>query len=240
MISGRRTVWPCQQARRRQRVRSGASRSWTSPAPPASANRLCRTSLNGSGRVGEAARARVLEMVEQLGYRPAPRRTQHAVPPDDAAGPTSCRWASWSRRNLIMMQFMQSRPRAGAQQHHRVPWSLRTPTQRRHPQPAVGRIGGRTVLSELQPDDSAGRPAVRARDPFACSAGPGRAYRAAVGGDRQVSQPEARAVRHVIERGRYPARYRRGLRRKPYLGRGPRGRIGSAWPAAGFPATAWA
>ncbi len=74
--------------------------------------------LNGSGRVGEAARARVLEMVDQLGYRPhhgarsmRSRRTMqlaYLMPPIQLE-PT----------NLIMMQFMQSLLTAAAQQHYR-------------------------------------------------------------------------------------------------------------------------
>ena len=63
--------------------------------------------LNGSGRVGEAARARVLETVDQLGYRPhhgarslRSRRTMQLAyfMPLIQLEPT----------NLIMMQFMQS------------------------------------------------------------------------------------------------------------------------------------
>src|ERR1700761_414914 len=75
--------------------------------------------LNGSGRVGDAARARVLEMIDQLGYRPnhgarslRSRRTMQLAyfMPLNQLEPT----------NLIMMQFMQSLLRASARQHYRV------------------------------------------------------------------------------------------------------------------------
>ena len=75
--------------------------------------------LNGTGRVGEAARVRVLETVEQLGYQPhqgarsmRSRRTMrlaYLMPPIELE-PT----------NLIMMQFMQALLTAAARQRYRV------------------------------------------------------------------------------------------------------------------------
>ncbi len=110
--------------------------------------------LNGSGRVGDAARARVLETVDQLGYRPhhgarslRSRRTMQLAyfMPLIQLEPT----------NLIMMQFMQSLLRAGAQRHYRV----LAVAQDADPLDdirtlAAGRIVDGVVLSELRPDDS--------------------------------------------------------------------------------------
>jgi DNA-binding LacI/PurR family transcriptional regulator len=75
--------------------------------------------LNGSGRVGAAARARVLEVVAQLGYHPhqgarslRSRRTMQLgyLMPEIQLQPN----------NLIMMQFLQSLVAAAARDHYRV------------------------------------------------------------------------------------------------------------------------
>jgi DNA-binding LacI/PurR family transcriptional regulator len=75
--------------------------------------------LNGSGRFGEAARARVLDAVDQLGYQPhqgarsmrsrKTMRLAYLMPPIQLE-PT----------NLIMMQFMQALLTAAAQHRYRV------------------------------------------------------------------------------------------------------------------------
>src|SRR6201986_2247130 len=75
--------------------------------------------LNGTGRVGEAARLRVLDTIEQLGYQPhqgarslRSRRTMRLayLMPSIQLEPT----------NLIMMQFMQALLTAAARQHYGV------------------------------------------------------------------------------------------------------------------------
>ena len=75
--------------------------------------------LNGTGRVGEAARIRVLETVEQLGYQPhqgarsmRSRRTMrlaYLMPPIQLQ-PT----------NLIMMAFLQALLTAAAAEHYGI------------------------------------------------------------------------------------------------------------------------
>lgn len=156
--------------------------------------------LNGSGRVGEAARARVLEMVEQLGYRPhhgarsmRSRRTMQLA--------YFMPMGQLESTNLIMMQFMQSLLRAGARQHYRV----LVVAQDADPSDdirslAAGRIVDGFVLSELQPDDRRAELLSELGIPFACfgRTGPGLPQPWA---DIDNVEAEAQAVRHVIERG---------------------------------------
>jgi DNA-binding LacI/PurR family transcriptional regulator len=156
--------------------------------------------LNGSGRVGEAARARVLATVDQLGYRPhhgarsmRSRRTMqlaYFMPPIQLE-PT----------NLIMMQFMQSLLAAGAQRHYRVlvvaqdadsGSDIRSLT--------AGRIVDGVVLSGLQPDDQLAELLTELHMPFACF-GRTRTGLPQPWADIDNVMAEAEAVRHVVERG---------------------------------------
>jgi DNA-binding LacI/PurR family transcriptional regulator len=156
--------------------------------------------LNGSGRVGDAARARVLETVDQLGYRPhhgarslRSRRTMQLAyfMPLIQLEPT----------NLIMMQFMQSLLRVGAQRHYRV----LAVAQETDPLSdiralAAGRIVDGVVLSELQPDDRRTELLAELGMPFACfgRVRPGLPQSWA---DIDNVTAEAEAVRHVTGRG---------------------------------------
>ena len=156
--------------------------------------------LNGSGRVGEAARARVLEMAEQLGYRPhhgarsmRSRRTMQLAyfMPLIQLEPT----------NLIMMQFMQSLLRAGAREHYRV----LVVAQDADPSDdirslAAGRIVDGFVLSELRPDDQRAELLSELGIPFACF-GRTRPGLPQPWADIDNVAAEAEAVRHVLERG---------------------------------------
>ena len=156
--------------------------------------------LNGSGRVGEAARARVLEMVDQLGYRPhhgarsmRSRRTMQLayLMPLIQLEPT----------NLIMMQFMQSLLRAGAREHYRV----LVVAQDADPGDdirslAAGRIVDGFVLSELQADDRRAELLAELGVPFACF-GRTRPGLPQPWADIDNAEAEAEAVQHVIERG---------------------------------------
>ena len=161
--------------------------------------------LNGSGRVGEAARARVLEMVDQLGYRPhhgarsmRSRRTMQLAyfMPAIQLEPS----------NLIMMQFMQSLLRAGAQRHYR----MLVVAQEADPADDIrslvaGRIVDGFVLSDLQPGDR--RPDLLAElgVPFACF-GRTRPGLPQPWADIDNVAAEAEAVAHVADRGyRRPA-----------------------------------
>ena len=156
--------------------------------------------LNGSGRVGEAARARVLETVDQLGYRPhhgarslRSRRTMQLAyfMPLIQLEPT----------NLIMMQFMQSLLRAGAQRHYRVLAIAQDPDPVSDIRALVaGRIVDGVVLSELRPDDQRAELLAELGMPFACfgRVRPGLPQSWA---DIDNVTAEAEAVRYVAERG---------------------------------------
>jgi len=156
--------------------------------------------LNGSGRVGDAARARVLTAVEALGYHPhhgarslRSRRTRQFayVMPQVQLLPG----------NYIMQQFLQSLAAASA----RRSYSLVIVVPDGDPRDEMRRlIASRSVdaflLSELQQDDERVKLLAEARMPFACFGRTGPALpqnwvdidnRAAV----------AAAVRHVLARG---------------------------------------
>ena len=156
--------------------------------------------LNGSGRVGEAARTRVLAMVERLGYQPhqgarsmRSRRTMrlaYLMPP-----------IQLEPANLIMMQFMQSLLTAGARQHY----GILVVAQEADPSHDIRRLAaGRSVdafvLSELQPDDPRVQLLCELGMPFACfgRTGPGQPQAWV---DIDNVQAEASAVRHLAERG---------------------------------------
>ena len=156
--------------------------------------------LNGSGRVGEAARARVLEAVDQLGYRPhhgarsmRVRRTMqlgYFMPPVQLQ-PT----------NLTMMQFLQALVRAAADRDYGVLVVGQRPEPGEDIRRLVaGRIVDAFVLSDLQPRDRRVELLHALGMPFACM---GRT-------DRGMPQPwvdidnagaEAEAVRYVLDQG---------------------------------------
>ena len=156
--------------------------------------------LNGSGRVGNAARARVLAAVEELGYHPhqgarslRSRRTRQFayVMPQVQLLPG----------NYIMQQFLQSLAAACARQSY----SLVIVVPDGDPRDEMRRlIASRSVdaflLSELQQDDARVKLLAEARMPFACFGRTGPALpqnwvdidnRAAV----------AAAVEHVLAQG---------------------------------------
>jgi DNA-binding LacI/PurR family transcriptional regulator len=124
--------------------------------------------LNGSGRVGDAARARVLAAVEALGYHPhhgarslRSRRTRQVayVMPQVQLLPG----------NYIMQQFLQSLAAACA----RRSYSLVIVVPDGDPRDEMRRlIASRSVdaflLSELQQDDARVKLLAEARMPFAC------------------------------------------------------------------------
>ena len=156
--------------------------------------------LNGSGRVGDAARARVLDAVATLGYQPhhgarsmRSRRTMQFayVLPRVQLFPG----------NYIMQQFLQSLAAASAQNGY----SMVIVVPDGDPRDDIRRlIASRSVdaflLSELQPDDPRVELLAEAGMPFACFGRTGPALpqhwvdidnRAAVAG----------AVEHVLARG---------------------------------------
>ena len=156
--------------------------------------------LNGSGRVGDAARARVLDAVATLGYHPhhgarslRSRRTRQLayVMPRIQLLPG----------NYIMQQFLQALAAASARRSH----SVVVVVPDGDPREEMRRlIASRTVdaflLSELQPDDPRAVLLAEAGIPFACFGriGPGLPQHW-VDIDNHAAITEA--VEHVLARG---------------------------------------
>jgi DNA-binding LacI/PurR family transcriptional regulator len=156
--------------------------------------------LNGSGRVGAAARARVLEAVAQLGYQPhhgarslRTRRTMqlgYLMPPDQL-----------QPRNLIMMQFLQSLVGEASRRQYRVLVVTSEDDPRAEMQRLISsRSVDAFVLSELQPGDRRVALLAESGVPFACfgRTSPGLPQHWA---DIDNAEAEAGAVRHVLDRG---------------------------------------
>jgi DNA-binding LacI/PurR family transcriptional regulator len=156
--------------------------------------------LNDSGRVGDAARARVLEAVAALGYHPhhgarslRSRRTRqigYVMPP-----------VQLLPGNYIMQQFLQSLAAACA----RRSYSMVVVVPDRDPRDEMRRlIASRSVdafvLSELQPDDERVRLLTEAGTPFACFGRTGHGLpQRWVDIDNRAAT--ASAVEHVLARG---------------------------------------
>jgi len=108
--------------------------------------------LNGTGRVGTEARARVLQVVAELGYHP-----HH--------GARSLRTSRTMRlgylmteiqlepSNLIMLQFLQSLVAAAARHHYRVVVAHDVDLGEEIRQLIAGRSVDAFVLSDIQPGD---------------------------------------------------------------------------------------
>lgn len=156
--------------------------------------------LNGSGRVGEAARARVLEAVDQLGYRPhhgaRSMRVRRTMQLAYLMAPVQLQ-----PTNLIMMQFLQSLVRAAADRDYGVLVIGQRPDPGEDIRRLVaGRMVDAFVLSDLQPGDRRVERLHALGMPFACM---GRT-------DRGMPQPwvdfdnaeaEAAAVQYVLDQG---------------------------------------
>ena len=156
--------------------------------------------LNGSGRVGDAARIRVLEAVSALGYHPhhgarslRSRRTRQIayVMPRAQLRPG----------NHIMQQFLRALAAACARQSH----SMVIVVPDGDPRGEMRRlIASRSVdafmLSEMQPDDERARLLTEAGTPFACfgRTGPGLPQRWV---DIDNRAAVASVVEHVLDRG---------------------------------------
>ena len=156
--------------------------------------------LNDSGRVGSAARARVLEAVAELGYHPhqgarslRSRRTMqlgYLMTPDQL-----------QPRNLIMMQFLQALVAEAGRRQYRV----LVVTSDADPRDEMRRlINSRSVdafvLSELKPDDQRVALLAEAGMPFAGfgRTGPNVPQHWS---DIDNAEAEAEAVRHVLDLG---------------------------------------
>jgi len=156
--------------------------------------------LNGSGRVGAAARVRVLQAVDQLGYQPhhgaRSMRVHRTMQLAYLMAPVQLQ-----PTNLIMMQFLQALVRAAADRHYGVLVVAQQPD----PGEDIRRlVAGHTVdafvLSDLQPGDRRVERLHALGMPFACM---GRT-------DRGLPQPwvdfdnagaVAEAARYVLDQG---------------------------------------
>jgi DNA-binding LacI/PurR family transcriptional regulator len=156
--------------------------------------------LNGSGRVGEAARARVLEAVDQLGYRPhhgaRSMRVSRTMQLAYFMAPVQLQ-----PTNLTMMQFLQSLVRAAADRHYGVLVIAQRPDPGEDIRRLVaGRMVDAFVLSDLQPADRRVELLHALGMPFACMGRTGRGL-PQHWVDIDNSEAEAEAVRHVLDRG---------------------------------------
>jgi DNA-binding LacI/PurR family transcriptional regulator len=191
--------------------------------------------LNGSGRVGDAARARVLAAVEALGYYPQhgarslrSRRTRQVayVMPRLQLLPG----------NYLMQQFLQSLAAACTRRNN----SLVVVVPEGDPRDEMRRlIASRSVdaflLSELQPDDPRVKLLTEAGMPFACFGRTGPALpQNWVDIDNRGAV--AAAVEHVLARGFGGSPSPATGRRTPGIPSGPPG-SGTDWPPPGSPPT---
>jgi len=138
--------------------------------------------LNGSGRVGEAARARVLEAVDQLGYHPhhgaRSMRVHRTMQLAYLMAPVQLQ-----PTNLIMMQFLQALVRAAADRDYGV----LVVGQHADPGDDIRRLVAGRMLHALGM-------------PFACMGRTGRGL-PQPWVDFDNAEAEAEAVRYVLDRG---------------------------------------
>ena len=156
--------------------------------------------LNGSGRVGPAARVRVLQAVDQLGYHPhhgaRSMRARRTMQLAYLMAPVQLQ-----PTNLIMMQFLQSLVKAAADRGYGV----LVVAQQANPGEEIrrlvtGRMVDAFVLSELQPGDRRVERLHALGMPFACM---GRTDRGLPQHwvDFDNAEAEAEAVRYVLDQG---------------------------------------
>jgi DNA-binding LacI/PurR family transcriptional regulator len=156
--------------------------------------------LNGSGRVGEAARARVLQAVDQLSYQPhhgaRSMRARRTMQLAYLMAPVQLQ-----STNLIMMQFLQSLVKAAAGRGYGV----LVIGQQADPAEDIRRlVAGRMVdafvLSDLQPGDRRVERLHALGMPFACMGRTGRGL-PQHWVDFDNAEAEAEAVRYVLDQG---------------------------------------
>jgi DNA-binding LacI/PurR family transcriptional regulator len=156
--------------------------------------------LNGSGRVGEAARARVLEAVDQLGYHPhhgaRSMRVQRTMQLAYLMAPVQLQ-----PTNLIMMQFLQALVKAAADRHYGVLVLAQQPDPSEDIRRLVaGRMVDAFVLSDLQPGDRRVELLHALGMPFACMGRTGRGL-PQPWVDFDNAEAETAAVRYVLDQG---------------------------------------
>ena len=190
--------------------------------------------LNGSGRVGPAARVRVLQAVDQLGYHPhhgaRSMRARRTMQLAYLMAPVQLQ-----PTNLIMMQFLQSLLKAAADRGYGV----LVVAQQANPGEDIrrlvtGRMVDAFVLSELQPGDRRVERLHALGMPFACM---GRTDRGLPQHwvDFDNAEAEAEAVRYVLDQGFTRPGYI-GYASSNYWDGEREAGSGPAWPAAAFPA----
>lgn len=156
--------------------------------------------LNGTGRVGEAARARVLAAVDQLGYQPhhgarsmRVHRTMqlaYLMPPGQLQ-PTS----------LLMMHFLQALVKAAADRQYGVLVIAQQPDPSGDIRRLVSSRGvDAFVLSDMQARDKRAELLHALGMPFACMGRTGRGLPQSWV-DIDNAEAEAEAVWHVLDRG---------------------------------------
>lgn len=155
--------------------------------------------LNGTGRVGDAARARVLQVVAELGYHPHHGARSLRTSRTMQLGYLMTE-IQLEPGNLIMMQFLQSLVAAASRHHYRV-----VIVHDADPREAIRRlIASRTVdafvLSDLQPGDPRAELLSELGVPFACfgRTGPGLPQYWV---DFDNARAEANVVHHVLGEG---------------------------------------
>jgi DNA-binding LacI/PurR family transcriptional regulator len=155
--------------------------------------------LNGTGRVGAAARQRVLQVVAELGYQPHHGARSLRTSRTMQLGYLMTE-IQLEPGNLIMMQFLQSLVAAAARHHYRV-----VVVHDANPGDAIRQlIASRTVdafvLSDLQPGDPRAELLCELGVPFASfgRTSPGLPQYWA---DIDNAAAEAAAVHHVLSRG---------------------------------------
>ena len=156
--------------------------------------------LNGSGRVGEAARARVLEAVDQLGYRPhhgaRSMRVSRTMQLAYFMAPVQLQ-----PTNLTMMQFLQSLVKAAADRDYGVLVIGQRPDPGEDIRRLVaGRMVDAFVLSDLQPGDRRVELLDALGMPFACMGRTGRGL-PQPWVDFDNAEAEAEAARYVLDQG---------------------------------------
>jgi DNA-binding LacI/PurR family transcriptional regulator len=156
--------------------------------------------LNGSGRVGEAARARVLEAVDQLGYHPhhgarsmrvyRTMQLAYLMPP-----------AQLQPNSLVMMHFLQALVKAAADRQYGV----LVIAQQADPSQDIRRLVSNRgvdafVLSDMQARDRRAELLHALGMPFACMGRTGRGLPQSWV-DIDNAEAETEAVWHVLDRG---------------------------------------
>ncbi len=155
--------------------------------------------LNGTGRVGAAARARVLQVVAELGYHPHHGARSLRTHRTMQFGYLMTE-IQLEPGNLIMMQFLQSLVAAAARHRYRVVIAHDADPREAIRQLIASRTVDAFVLSDLQPGDPRAELLCELGVPFACfgRTTPGLPQHWA---DIDNAAAEAAAVQHVLGRG---------------------------------------